>query len=102
MENTKNIRLNKEYLKTIKELARKYFNAKEVRIFGSRADMNKRGGDIDIYIETTKNEKIIELKLKMLGELQDKLGEQKFDIIINNFQEENLIFDIARKNGILL
>jgi hypothetical protein len=41
-----NIRLNQEYLNFICHKSLELFNSKEVRIFGSRTDMNKKGGDI--------------------------------------------------------
>lgn len=52
----------------------------EVWLFGSRADDSKRGGDIDLLIFSgaigTREESII------WWELQEKLGEQKIDIVV--------------------
>ena len=57
------MRLKKENIEVIKILAKKYFgeNAK-VYLFGSRIDDNKKGGDIDLYIETDVKDNIIEKK----------------------------------------
>ncbi len=45
------MRLNKKEKKIILDLAKKYFGDKtKVFVFGSRL-MDKRGGDIDLYIE---------------------------------------------------
>ena len=43
MNSSLKVRLNKEYIDEIKNLAKKYFNSEEVIIFGSRADLNKTG-----------------------------------------------------------
>ena len=42
------VRLNTGYLLTIKKLTKEYFDSNDVRIFGARADLNRKGGDIDI------------------------------------------------------
>jgi len=97
------MRLKKENIEVIKILAKKYFgeNAK-VYLFGSRIDDNKKGGDIDLYIETDVKDNIIEKKIKLIGELHKELGEQKIDIVINNFTHNKIIYQIAKEDGILL
>jgi predicted nucleotidyltransferase len=55
----------------------------KVVIFGSRVDMNKKGGDIDIYIIPEIKENIFERKIKFLVDLKMKIGDQKTDVIIN-------------------
>jgi predicted nucleotidyltransferase len=48
------MRINNETIELIKELANKYFGVdNKVFIFGSRIDDSKKGGDIDLYIETS-------------------------------------------------
>lgn len=74
----------------------------KVYLFGSRVDDNKRGGDIDLYIETRVKDKIVERKIKMLGKLHEVLGEQKIDIVVNNFRSDKFIFKVARQEGIAL
>jgi predicted nucleotidyltransferase len=97
------LRIKEKHIEEIKHASREYFgeNAK-VYLFGSRTDDNKKGGDIDLYIETHEAGNIIERKIKLLGKLNTILGEQKIDIIINNFESEQYIFKIARNQGILL
>jgi len=45
-----------------------YFPNSKLYLFGSRADNTKKGGDIDLYIETTIDEydylKVLEFKMK--------------------------------------
>lgn len=71
-------------------------------LFGSRADDNKRGGDIDLYIETSEKANLLDKKVKLLVRLNRELGEQKIDVVINNFSNEKDIFNIARSTGVWL
>lgn len=97
------MRLKKEYIEIIKRITKEYFGENgKVFLFGSRVDDNKRGGDIDLYIETDIKENIIERKLKMLVQLEKYFGEQKIDIVVNNFFKEKPIYFFAKKEGIRL
>ncbi len=49
-------------------------------LFGSRVDETKKGGDIDLYIKTNAGNDLTH-KIKLLVELEKKLGEQKIDIV---------------------
>jgi predicted nucleotidyltransferase len=97
-----NIRLQQEQQLTIKKLASDFFNTSKVLIFGSRADVNKKGGDIDIYIQTNKKENILESKLSFLREFEKIFGEQKVDLLIDNGTKNREIFEIAKREGIAL
>ena len=97
------MRLKKEYIEIIKKITKEYFGENaEVFLFGSRVDDSKRGGDIDLYIETQMKENLIESKIKMLGKLHKEIGEQKIDIVINSFEKDKYIFQVAKSEGILL
>jgi predicted nucleotidyltransferase len=97
------MRIKKEDIIIIKKITMEHFgdNAK-VYLFGSRVDDQKKGGDIDLYIETDMKNDIFKKKLKMLGMLHRVLGEQKIDIVINNFINDKYIYQIARNEGIPL
>ena len=88
---------------TIRELTEKYFGkGSTVRLFGSRVDDSKRGGDIDLYIEPVKtSKKNSYLKAKLWANLQLELGEQKIDIVIAN-NEPLDIDNEALSKGVLL
>ena len=48
------MRLKKEEIKTIKDTIKKFDKSAKIYLFGSRIDDNKRGGDIDILIDSPK------------------------------------------------
>lgn len=97
------MRIKKEHIDIIKQLSKKYFGEdSKIYLFGSRSDDTKKGGDIDLYIETSITENIFDRKIKMLVELQKLLGEQKIDLVINNFSYDKMIYQVARNEGVLL
>jgi len=97
------MRLSEYQINLIKDLSHRFFgkNAK-VYLFGSRTDDNKKGGDIDIYIETDAKENVFDRKIEMLVELEKNLGQRKIDLVINNFGNHLPIYEVAKKEGILL
>ena len=98
------VRLSDYEVDAIKETAKKYFGENcRVFIFGSRADLEKRGGDIDIFIKTELGIKeIVRNRTKFLSELEVKIGEQKVDVVVYNTEvmKKELIHEIALKEGV--
>lgn len=97
-----NIRLQATQQEAIKQLASDFFDDAKVFIFGSRTDMTKKGGDIDIYIQTTKQEAILKAKLSFLREFEKLFGEQKVDLLVDNGSKKKMIFEIAKKEGVAI
>lgn len=95
------MRLNKNKIEYLKKLSLEIFNSTNIYLFGSRTDDSLRGGDIDIYIQTTKKENILKSKIVFLREFEKEFGEQKIDLIIDNNSTKKEIFEIA-KQGIKL
>ncbi len=97
------VRLSSEEVEAIIKTAREVFGERiKIWLFGSRTDPKKRGGDIDLYIETQETEDILSKKLKFLVELGDRIGDQKVDLIIRPFGSEDEISKTAKKTGIRL
>lgn len=95
------VRLNEQYLRTIKLLSKKYFDSENIKIFGSRTDINKKGGDIDIYIKTNLKRKILDSKIAFLRDFELIHGDQKIDLIIHSYSSRNKkIFEIADREGV--
>jgi predicted nucleotidyltransferase len=97
------MRITENYKKNILETAVEVFGSKvSVYLFGSRVDDSKRGGDIDLYIKSDKPiEDKLNKKIKFLVELEQKIGEQKIDLVINS-DPNRLIERIAVEEGIKL
>ncbi|HEK25752.1 MAG: nucleotidyltransferase domain-containing protein [Hydrogenobaculum sp.] len=75
----KKVRLDDEEIKAIKESIKAYDKDAKIFIFGSRADLSKKGGDIDILILSDKID--LDAELSIRAELLIKLGDRKIDIV---------------------
>ncbi|WP_090320587.1 nucleotidyltransferase domain-containing protein [Nitrosomonas oligotropha] len=75
-----------------------------IRIFGSRARLDEKGGDIDILIETEqKLADRVASACRLTSQLQLQLGDQKIDVIIIDPETpEQPIHQIARQTGVML
>lgn len=96
------MRLTESEKREIHAAASKYFGG-DVYLFGSRVDDTRRGGDIDLYIETTlDDEAAMRAKFAMLGRLYYRIGERKIDVVVNNGRADLPIFRVAREHGVRL
>lgn len=100
MKTQQKVRLNKTYISKIKLLAKKYFDS--VRIFGSRTDLNRKGGDIDIFIKPEKTGDILKSKIAFLRDFELRHGEEKIDLIVQSGKKQKKIFEIAESEGVLI
>ncbi len=97
------MRLTTHQQTTIKKLTTDIFGTDaHLMLFGSRVDDTKKGGDIDLYIETQNSDATLDKKIKLLTALNLALGEQKIDLIVNNFTKKKAIYTIAKQTGIEL
>jgi predicted nucleotidyltransferase len=81
MFSTVKVRLTDEEIKAIKETAKEIFGKQtKVYLFGSRTDIHRKGGDIDLYIIPENKGDIFEKKLKFLVNLKSRIGEQKIGL----------------------
>jgi len=101
------MRLTTEQISAIKELAIDSFGEQAVvHLFGSRTDDRKRGGDIDLYIETDMRDlgSIVDAKLRFLAKLKYRIGDQRIDVVLNYPTRRRLpaIIDIAKQTGVRL
>lgn len=93
------MRLNKEEISVIKETVRALDSEARVYLFGSRADDNKRGGDIDLLIMSQTLTRDAAGKIRW--RLWECLGEQKIDILIAQDTTDPFV-RIALQEGIQL
>ncbi len=103
----KQIRLSHEELLAIQQAFRANFlSDDQIWLFGSRANVKKKGGDIDLYVETNISD-FADARLrsdKLVLMLWDKIGEQKIDIIVNLLpaNKQLQIYAIAKETGVKL
>jgi predicted nucleotidyltransferase len=75
----------------------------EVWLFGSRSDDGKRGGDIDLYIETDVEHGIVSRRSDLRRKLEAIYGEQKIDLAIRpRSRPPHPLHEIARERGVRL
>ena len=79
------MRLRSDAIHIIREEVARAFGAHaEVRLFGSRVDDQRRGGDIDLYIEADGTPaELLDRELRLHARLQQRLGEQRIDLIVH-------------------
>ena len=99
----KKIRLSKSQVAAICAAFRTCFNdGDSLWVFGSRADITKRGGDIDLYVETMLGiNEVLQAKLNFAKELFLRFDDRKIDIVIKHKNAEYLpIYKHAKETGI--
>lgn len=101
------MRLTPEQIKVIKKAAIDTFgDTARIWLFGSMVDDQKRGGDIDLLIETEETDitRIVKTELTFMVMLQKQLGEQKIDVLVDypTPKVNPPIFEVAKQTGILL
>lgn len=103
----KKIRIHTDQLEAIIECFTESFGKEDhLWLFGSRVDPQKKGGDIDFYIETEQKDPTvaIEKKFLFLNKLWKRIGEQKIDVVLNilSITTELPIYKIAKNEGVQL
>lgn len=99
------MRLTTEEIETIKLLPKENFGENiEVLLFGSRVDDKQKGGDIDLLVKLNEpvNSHWRSVSNIYWTQLQEKLEEQKFDILLASPESDTQIIKIAQETGVLL
>ena len=88
-------------METIRDEIRRFDPAAEIYLFGSRADDNARGGDIDV-LAVSKNAGLRDL-LRMRRAIIDRIGWQQLDLILRRPEDlEEPFIAQAVRTGIKL
>lgn len=99
------MRLNTEQVQTIKQVAQQVLGeGARVILFGSRANDNLRGGDIDLLFETPHQ---LDDRVATTGRLYTHLirglGDRKIDIVLKDASTpEASVMRVARETGVEL
>lgn len=95
------MRLTKFEYRSILTAFHHIFKSGNIYLFGSRVDDHKKGGDIDLYIETEDSDNLSEKKIQFLLLLESLIGEQKIDVVFHR-DSTRLIEQEAKNKGIQL
>ncbi|MFM8413720.1 MAG: nucleotidyltransferase domain-containing protein [Planctomycetota bacterium] len=77
---------------------------RHIILFGSRADPHRRGGDIDLLIVVGSEPSVdtYRLKQRLQLALEDELGPQRFDIVLDDGTTAGGFAALARSQGVEL
>lgn len=99
------MRLTTEQTQAIRHVAQRVLGADaRVMVFGSMAQDDRRGGDIDLFFETAaKLPNRAQVLCQLHGALTMALGDRKIDVILKDANTPPApIFEIAQRTGVLL
>ncbi|PIF04192.1 MAG: DNA polymerase subunit beta [Arcobacter sp.] len=96
------MRLSKRVLERLQDSIKKSFGDVNIYLFGSRTDDDKKGGDIDLAIDTNISRQEFRKKKSLLLSILTRVDfEYKIDIV--NFNTKNkLLYSEIQKNHIKL
>ena len=83
------MRLGKEQIGVIKKAIKTLDANAEIKLFGSRVDDDKKGGDIDLLINSSTMGWREVAKLR--GILELNLGEQKIDVVLKSEADPSFV-----------
>ena len=99
------MRLSKNQIEVIRRSVREVFGVEaDVKLFGSRANDDARGGDIDLLVEMPTIVVEPERKtLQLVARLQLRLGDQPIDVlVVDPSTPRQPIYEQAIRTGIKL
>lgn len=83
------------------EIVRRHFGAQTIiKLFGSRVDDAKRGGDVDLYVEVAHPVALMD-EVRCRTELSD-LFDLDVDLVVNDGRDDKPIYRIADRTGVSL
>ncbi|RUM69166.1 MAG: nucleotidyltransferase domain-containing protein [Sulfurovum sp.] len=95
------MRLSDKQHQAIKKYFLEVFKEGQIYLFGSRTDEHKRGGDIDLYIQTENKKNLMHKKVNFLIKLKREIGLQKIDVVFDKGLDR-AIDKVAMQEGIRL
>ncbi len=96
------MRLRNDIKNGIIKASRKHFGNADLYLFGSRVDDSKKGGDIDLFVESSVSIHS-DNRHDFLTDIYRNITERSIDLIIKNPNStQQKIFTIAKKTGIKL
>ncbi len=69
------MRLSLVEIEAIKDSFKKVFGAGNIYLFGSRVDNDKKGGDIDLYLDPDDENNLYQKQIRFLVDIELAIGE---------------------------
>ena len=98
MEKSKRVRLKDWEINVIKKVIKSFDKNAKIYIYGSRTDLKKRGGDIDILV-ISKNIPL-ERQLKLKAKLIKFLGDRKIDLLVVKNKNETIFTELIYSQAV--
>ncbi len=98
MEKSKKVRLKDWEINVIKKVIKSFDKNAKIYIYGSRTDLKKRGGDIDILV-ISKNIPL-ERQLKLKAKLIKFLGDRKIDLLVVKNKNETIFTELIYSQAV--
>lgn len=99
------MRLTNNQVQAIRQTAQRVLGVgARVRVFGSRALDDRKGGDIDLLFETDAQlDNRATVLCELYGALTMALGERKIDVLLKDANTPPApVFEVAERTGVLL
>lgn len=98
------VRLQPEEIAAVKRIVAEHFGADaEVRVFGSRADLSKRGGDLDLHVVVRGPNPGSAVELRAGVRLEEAMDERHVDLLVLGRDETPRRIDqVALATGVKL
>lgn len=99
------MRLSSPVTEAIVTIAADCLQEGTLRLFGSRLDDGQRGGDIDLYWETTRPlAEALHDKVRFLAKLHRTIGERKVDLVVQTAEQDpsRSVAQAARGTGVVV
>lgn len=95
------MRLNEAQVEAIKEAFSTFLPGSQIFLYGSRIDDTKKGGDIDLLVETD-HKPTIRSRSQIKNFIWGKIGEQKIDMVFNYPGNKSSFIELIRLESIKL
>lgn len=94
------MRLSKRVINILQENIKKSFGEVTIYLFGSRTDDNKRGGDIDLAIDTKLSREEFRKKKSLFLALLIRMDFDYQIDVVNFNTKDRLLYDEIQRNSI--
>lgn len=98
------VRLRPEEIAAVKRIVAEHYGAgAELRVFGSRADLSKRGGDLDLHVKLPGPNPGWRVESRCAAAIEQALEDRHTDLVVLGADETpRRIDEVALATGVLL